>query len=117
MGGDDADVAMDADGGNDEADSWEIQVENLYYTAEPDIKSDPESAMDNFLKCIALEEENSPNKVTFRFKALKNVVLLLFNTGKDKKEEMVKQYSKMLGLANLVSPNDLNTAIRNILNK
>ena len=114
---DDWDEPMDDNEEEDLGGSWEIQVENLYYTAEPDIKADPASAMDNFLKCIALEEENSPDKVNFRFKALKNVVLLLFNAGIEKKDQMIEQYRKMLAISNLVSPNDLNSAIRSILNK
>eukprot|EP01083_Nonionella_stella_P069394 185003_1 len=117
-GGDDAN--MGGDGGGDDADSWEIQVENLYYTAEPDIKADPQCALDNFLKCIKLEEENSPDVIKFRFNALKHVVMLLFNLrdiDKNSKDEMIRQYSKLLSISHLVSPNDLNNAIRSILNK
>eukprot|EP01083_Nonionella_stella_P092177 257931_1 len=113
--GDGIDPEMGAHG--NAADSWEIQVENLYYTAEPDIKADPQSALENFLKCIALEEENSKDVIKFRFNALKHVVMLLFNLGSDKKGEMVQQYSKLLSISHLVSPNDLNNAIRSILNK
>jgi len=115
-GGDDdgfGDAAGD-DGGV--ADSWEIQVENLYYTAEPDIKADPSVALDNFLACIDLEEKNSADKVTHRFNALKHVVMILFGLGAPRRTDMVAQYSKLLSISHLVSPNDLNNAIRSILN-
>ncbi len=83
-GDDGGDDWGDGGGGGDDnmggdADSWEIQVENLYYTAEPDIKADPKCALENFLKCIKLEEENSADIIKFRFNALKHVVMLLFN--------------------------------------
>mmetsp|Transcript_46628 Transcript_46628/g.41698 ORF Transcript_46628/g.41698 Transcript_46628/m.41698 type:complete len:525 (+) Transcript_46628:88-1662(+) len=112
-GGDPNAVGVD-DGGA--GDSWEIQVENLYYTAEPDIKADPQCALDNFLECIKLEEENSKDVVKFRFNALKNVVLILYGFGSSKKEQMISSYNKLLSISHLVSPNDLNNAIRSILN-
>eukprot|EP01084_Bolivina_argentea_P266222 451481_1 len=97
--------------------AWDIEVENLYYTAEPDIKCDPQSALENFEKCIAVEEANSPNQNHHRFQALKHVVGILFNFGVSKRDEMIIQYKKLMSLADLVSPNDLNNAIRGILNK
>eukprot|EP01084_Bolivina_argentea_P087078 157330_1 len=94
-GGGDADIPDDGGG----ADSWEIECENLYYTAESDIKHDPSSALSNFLKCIALEEEKGGDKVDKRFNALKFVVILLFGFGSSKKNEMISEYKKLLSYA------------------
>jgi len=119
---DDGNTNWDGDGGdaeeatNLESDSWEIQVENLFYTAEMAIKTEPQEALENFMKCIGLEEENSANKVTHRFNALKHVVMILFAFGESKRAEMVEQYSKLLSICDMVTPNERDRAIQTVLN-
>jgi len=110
------DGAENNDGNEAEPDSWDIEVENLFYTAEMNVKSEPQEALDNFIKCIALEEENSPDKVTHRFNALKHVVMILFSFGESKRAEMVNQYSKLLSICDMVTPNERDRAIQNVLN-
>ena len=101
---------------NDDGGSWDIQVENLFYTAEMNVKTDPEDALVNFKKCIELEEENSPDKVTHRFNALKHVVMILFSFGESKREQMVNLYNKLLSICDMVTPNERDRAIQSILN-
>lgn len=114
-GGEWGDTAMVNDEiDNNEADEWEIEVENLFYTAESDRKTDPKQALASFLKCIALEEEHGGDVVDKRFPSLKHVVILLFQL--NRVSEMVSQYKNLLSYAEQVSPNDLNSAIRSILN-
>ncbi|ETO27407.1 hypothetical protein RFI_09725 [Reticulomyxa filosa] len=103
---------VEEDNGGEEVD-WTIEVENLYYTAESERKDDPKSALQKFQRCVTLEEEKS-KQVDKRFLALKYVVVLQFQLGQV--NEMVQNYSKLLGYSDQVSPNDLNGAIRTILN-
>jgi len=109
--GDDNDDDLEAGG----ADSWEIQVENLFYTAEPEVKTEPQEALENFLQCIQLEEENSPGTVSYRFNALKHVVMILFSFGDSRRAQMVEQYRKLLSICDMVTPNERDNAIRTIL--
>jgi len=97
---------------------WKIDVENLFYTAESEMKEDADSALQQFLECIRLEEEKL--KVVFkRFQALKHVVILQYGKSqkgvKNAKNEMIATYKKLLSYADAVYANDLNAAIRQIL--
>eukprot|EP00490_Sorites_sp_Unknown_P029309 CAMPEP_0114657278 /NCGR_PEP_ID=MMETSP0191-20121206/13625_1 /TAXON_ID=126664 /ORGANISM="Sorites sp." /LENGTH=269 /DNA_ID=CAMNT_0001876215 /DNA_START=47 /DNA_END=853 /DNA_ORIENTATION=+ len=109
-----ADGAEVGDDANDGDITWDIKVENLYYEAESDRKNDAQGALDKFLECIKIEEENG-DKVTYRFNALKYVVQLQYELKKT--DEMVQNYKKLLGYAEQVTPNELNGAIRSILNE
>lgn len=129
-GGDDDGWDDDDDGGDDqnggwggdivdepEELTWDVQCENLLETGNMN-KNDPELALKNYLDCIELEEKNSKenNEVKFRFTALEKVVNLQYNM--KKLDDMTKSYDKLLKLAQLpgVTPNELNRAIRGILN-
>ena len=53
---------------NQDNDDPKIPVENAYYEAEGDMKSNPKKALDKFVECIQLEEALG-DEVVYRFKA------------------------------------------------
>jgi hypothetical protein len=51
-----------------------IEIENNFYEAENDFKSDPQSALEKFMNVVLLEETRGETNYSFR--ALKNAVVL-----------------------------------------
>lgn len=83
-GGDEYEYEWPDDGNNDQ-DGWDeneeeeagprVQVENLFYEGEGDMKEKPEAAIELFDKCIELEE-GLGDEIVHRFKAMENIIIL-----------------------------------------
>ena len=76
------------------------------------MKEKPKDAIEQFETCILLEESVG-NDINYRFKAMKNIILLsarmhLF-------DKMTEYQSKILKIINKVARNDVSDAINDIL--
>lgn len=116
--GDDWGGDPNADGLGDDAidvDDWRINVENKFYTAEGRRREEPKEALADFLECIKIEEAEGGDEIFKRFDSLSHCVLLQYTLKEN--DAMVESYKKLLSYADKVTPNDLNTAIRKILDR
>ena len=66
----------------------QVEMENLFYTAEDAKRDRPAEAIEMYEGVIALSETIGDEEVTFRFASLKNIVVLAAK---------LKQLDKMIG--------------------
>eukprot|EP01083_Nonionella_stella_P068144 180732_1 len=115
-GNDDEDGAWDDEGieGSEggECDT-KIQIENLFYEAEDNRRSDPRKALEQFKQCYDLEKSQD-SEIFKRFKALERIVTLLFQFKNT--DEMIDRYKELLSLASQVTRNDSSESINNVIN-
>lgn len=52
-----------------------VQVENTFYEADGNMKDKPDESVDQFEKCI-LMEENLGDEIIHRFKSMENIIIL-----------------------------------------
>ena len=120
--GDDDDDDVDVDGddgedgdGDDDDDDDEAEediatvMENTYYSAKGSVNTDLDEAIEMFNLVLDMEEE----KGQWGFKTLKQIIKAYFKHGKF--EDMIDKYRALLEYMNVVSRNDSEKAINNIL--
>lgn len=84
-------------------------MENTYYNAKGQREEDPKEALENFEMLLEMEE----TKGTWGFKALKQIIKLLF---KEKQfDKLADKYKQLLGYMNVVNKSDIEKAINNLL--
>jgi COP9 signalosome complex subunit 2 len=107
---------------NDDQDSWseeeevdeaQVLIENTFYEAEDDQKKNPRRALEGFLKVLDLESAKAIDEQQYRFKALKNVIIL--ECGFEDYEPMCQHLSKIIAMMDNVARNDATEAINQIL--
>ncbi len=119
-GDDDDDVDVDGDDGengdgDDDDDDDEAEediatvMENTYYSAKGSVNTDLDEAIEMFNLVLDMEEE----KGQWGFKTLKQIIKAYFKHGKF--EDMIDKYRALLEYMNVVSRNDSEKAINNIL--
>ena len=89
-----------------------IEIENNFYEAEGNMKDQPLAALEQFEKCVQLEEEQG-DEIEHRFKAIENMVCLQARL--KQYDKVVQTYTKLLSLISKVARNDVSDAINNIL--
>jgi len=95
---------------SDESDAdQDVDIENAYYTAKGLAESDPALALERLEKVIKMEKE----KGEWGFKALKQIVKLLFKAGRF--DEMMVRYTEFLGAMGCVTRNFSEQSINTIL--
>ena len=98
----------DEDGGEEEEDLQTV-MENTYYSGKGSINSDLDEAIEMFNLVLEME----PEKGNWGFKTLKQIIKAYFKHGKY--DEMVEKYKDLLAYMDVVSRNDSEKAINNIL--
>ena len=111
---DDGDAGAGWGSGNegDEGDNPRIEIENMFYEAEGNMKDKAKEAIDQFQQVVKKEQELG-DEINHSFKAMENIVVLsarlkLFDKMKEYQQEILKFMSK-------VARNDVSDAINNIL--
>jgi len=102
----------DEDVNNEGEPNPRVQVENMFYEADGNMKDRPEEAINQFENCI-LMEENLEGEIVHRFKAMENIIIL--SARLHKYDTMKEYHSKMLRIISKVARNDVSDAINNIL--
>jgi hypothetical protein len=100
---------------NDEEDGEtnpKIEIENNFYEAEGNMKDTPQAALEQFEKCVQLEEEQG-DEIEHRFKAIEYIIILQVKL--KQYEKVVVTYTKLLGMISKVARNDVSDAVNNIL--
>ncbi len=109
----DGDDGEDGDGDDDDDDEAEEDIatvmENTYYSAKGSVNTDLDEAIEMFNLVLDMEEE----KGQWGFKTLKQIIKAYFKHGKF--EDMIDKYRALLEYMNVVSRNDSEKAINNIL--
>lgn len=103
--GDDEEPAEGNAGG--EENNIEIEIENNFYEAESEMKTNKQMALEKFETVILMEE--SLGKVNFSFNAERHVVTLSMQLGLF--DKMVSGLKELLKMSSKVSKNDLTEAI------
>ncbi|CAG9329981.1 unnamed protein product [Blepharisma stoltei] len=105
----------DKEGWSDEEDVDEelVTIENTFYEADDIKKTNPEDALTGFLKVLELEGNRPESEQQWRFKALKNVVVLECTLGFY--EPMCSHLAELIGLIDTVASNDATDAINSII--
>jgi len=133
--GDDAGEGEDDWGSDDGGDDWgqsgsdapdekqdvRIEIENKFYEAEGERRSDPAAALEKFVECVNLvndlEKKNAaelgPDEYTRRFTSLKYIVLIQFKL--QQFDEMKERLLEMLSHASEVTSNDSLYALDTVL--
>src|SRR4051812_15095086 len=96
----------DKEGWSDEEDVDEdlVAIENTFYEADDRKKANPEQALAMFLKVLELESKRSDSEQEWRFKSLKNVVVIECMLGHY--EEMCGHLAELISLLGNVASND-----------
>jgi COP9 signalosome complex subunit 2 len=94
---------------DDEGEDLQTTMENTYYSAKGSVNTDLDEAIEMFNLVLDMEEE----KGTWGFKTLKQIIKAYFKHGKY--DDMVVKYKDLLGYMDVVSRNDSEKAINNIL--
>ena len=89
-----------------------VEIENLYWTAEGNMKQNPKEAIGEFEECVKKEMELG-DEITWRFKAMENIVVLCARLGEC--EKMRDYQGRILKIMDKVARNDVSDAINNIL--
>jgi len=76
------------------------------------MKDQPKEAIELFESCV-LMEENLGAEITYKFKAMENIVVLTSRLGQH--DKMKETQSKILKIMDKVARNDVSDAINNIL--
>lgn len=95
-----------------DCDEEAIQIENTFYEADDNKQNVPEVALQLFEKVVALESSKG-GTVTWRFKALQNIVILSSRTGRF--EQMAERYQELLKYMDQVTRNEASDAINTVL--
>jgi COP9 signalosome complex subunit 2 len=103
-----SDEMVDEDEGS-EGEDIQTTMENTYYSAKGSVNTDLDEAIEMFNLVLDMEEE----KGNWGFKTLKQIIKAYFKHGKY--NEMVEKYKQLLSYMNVVSRNDSEKAINNIL--
>lgn len=99
---------VDGDEGS-EGEDIQTTMENTYYSAKGSVNTDLDEAIEMFNLVLDMEEE----KGNWGFKTLKQIIKAYFKHGKY--NEMVEKYKQLLSYMSVVSRNDSEKAINNIL--
>lgn len=103
------------EGWSDEGDVDEdlVAIENTFYEADDVKKSNPEEALNLFLRVLQLESNRAESDQQWKFKALKNVVVLECNL--NLYDPMLDHLTELIGLMDTVASNDAKDAINSII--
>ncbi|KAF4667334.1 COP9 signalosome complex subunit 2 [Perkinsus chesapeaki] len=104
----DDDYDVDGEG---EMDDDAVELENAYYDATDNFRSNPTLALEQFNKVIKLERESTgQDSISWRFKALRHVVVLQCRLGYPS-EVVEASYKQLLSYMGEVSKNEAQEAI------
>jgi len=100
------------------ADDTQVEVENSFYEADGTFhadlkKTDPQRALGLFQRVLELEASLPAHEQQWRFKALRNIIVLQCALGLH--QEMCKAHVQLLELMETVARNDATEAINNII--
>lgn len=109
--GSDDDQCFGSDEEEDKDDDL-IEIENSYYEGDDYIKEDPKRAVELFEKVVELETSRG-DEVTWRFKALQQLVKVHFNL--QEYSQMIKRYRDMLVYMSSVTRNECTESINMVL--
>eukprot|EP01134_Creolimax_fragrantissima_P003786 CFRG3786T1 len=110
MADDDEEYGFEYESGSEE--EPDVELANKYYQSK-EVKANPEEAIQGFEKVLELEE-NMGTKGDWGFKALKQILKLLFKI--NRVDEMMKRYSQLLTyVKSAVTRNYSEKSINNIL--
>ena len=98
---------------NEEVDEVEVLIENTFYEAEDIQKKNPREALEGFLRVLDLQSSKPLDEQQWRFKSLKNVIVLECSFGEY--EKMCGHLSSIIAMMDSVARNDATEAINNIL--
>ena len=96
-----------------EVDEAQVLIENTFYEAEDIQKRNPREALEGFLRVLDLESSKPIEEQQWRFKSLKNVIVLECSFGEY--EKMCNHLSSIISMMDLVARNDATEAINHIL--
>jgi COP9 signalosome complex subunit 2 len=97
----------------EEVDEAQVLIENTYYEADDIQKKNPREALEGFLKVLDLESSKPIEEQQWRFKALKNVIVL--ECGFGEYERMCNHLGSIIAMMDTVARNDATDAINQIL--
>ena len=97
----------------DEVDEAQVLIENTFYEAEDDSKKNPKRALEGFLRVLDLESSKPIEDQQFRFKSLKNVIILECQF--EEYEKMCSHLGSIISMIDNVARNDATEAINQIL--
>ncbi|KAJ3122568.1 COP9 signalosome complex subunit 2 [Nowakowskiella sp. JEL0407] len=109
---DDEDFDFDEDGDDDEEEEG-VDLENKYYNAKALKEDNPEEALIEFQSVV--DTENEQGKGEWGFKALKQMMKLCL--AEENYPSVLKYYREVLTYMNVVSRNDSEKSINNILDR
>jgi len=119
-GGDD-DWGDEDDHDEDEQPTLKIEIENQYYQAEAEARTNPEAALIQYRKCVDLvvrcetEEGLGDDERTRRFKSLQAIAVLLIKL--EREDEVLKAVNTLLKYIKEVTRNDSYYALEAVLSK
>ena len=97
----------------EEVDEAQVLTENTFYEADDIQKKNPQEALEGFLKVLELESSKPIEEQQWRFKSLKNIIVLECALGEY--EKMCNHLSSIIAMMDLVARNDATEAINQIL--
>lgn len=97
----------------EEVDEAQVLIENTFYEAEDDQKKNPRRALEGFLKVLDLESSKPIEEQQYRFKSLKNVIIL--ECSFEEYEKMCSHLNSIIAMIDSVARNDATEAINQIL--
>lgn len=109
----DYDSNQDSWSDQDDVDEAQVLIENTFYEAEDDQKKNPRRALEGFLRVLELESAKPIDEQQYRFKALKNVIIL--ECGFEEYERMCQHLGSIIAMMDNVARNDATEAINQIL--
>lgn len=105
-------LVEDEGSGKDGEEDDETLLENTYYNAKGQREEDPKEALELFETIVDIES-GTPKK-NWSFKALKQMIKLLFKT--KQLEKIPDKYKQLLSCMSSITRNDMEKAINNVLN-
>jgi len=111
----------DGDDEEDEQPTLKLEIENQYYQAEAEARTDPKTALAQYRKCVDLvetcqeEEGLGDEERTRRFKSLQAIAVLLIKL--EKESEVLKAVDTLLKYISEVTRNDSWNALEAVISK
>ena len=102
----------DDDQQQDNQSNGAVEIENLFYEADSEIKENPESALEKFESVTILEE--SRGEINYTFKALRHIIIVVMKLGRY--DTMLENQKVLLRTSTRaeVSRNELTEAINDV---